>query len=258
MKQQKTKFKKNKPVCFNEKSDLKIFDFLHLILGRPSRSRRQRRDTFTSADLLPPTHRSSISSSPIPITHSVSQHSSSQPSTMGYRRIYSPLTVDTTNLSAYEPTPRRYSASAAVSPPNHHLQIPSALNLIPPSPQDMLSYQSLRKTLDQQWHIPILLYSCKKLPLASTLLLSNEELLKTITMGEYVDCTKDENESNKSPVIPKAQNPKGRKRDNSRRLDDDQPILPDKLIEDMRDSMRESLDYAFATGIFQDKNCSFK
>lgn len=118
-----------------------------------------------------------------------------------------------------EPSPRRYSASAAVSPPAHHgsLQIPPIFNLIPPSPQQIFTQDSLKKLTDHQWYIPILLHGCNKSRLASTLLLSNEQLLKNLGMDHYVDCTKDDNDStnggtSKTTVASVIQNLKPRKR----------------------------------------------
>ncbi|CAF3408781.1 unnamed protein product [Rotaria sp. Silwood1] len=253
--------------------------------SKNAQRRRARRDTFTSADLVVPhgTHssltndRTTPSSSPIPISHILSQnfhHASSQPTTTGYRRIYSPLTVDTNNGSHIDPLHRRYSASAVVSPsihphphphshshshphphlhPHHHgLQVPPSFHIIPPSPQEMLSRDALKKIFEHQWHIPIFLYGCNKLRLASSLLSSNEQQSRNLWCDTYIDYTKDDNESTNgtttttTTVLP---NLKPRKRDNSRRHDDDIAFPPEKLIEDMRDS----LDYAFATAFY--KNC---
>lgn len=118
-----------------------------------------------------------------------------------------------------EPSPRRYSASAAVSPPGSqtNLQVPPIFNLIPPSPQEHITRESLKKLTDQQWHIPILLHGCNKNLLASSLLLSNEQLLKTLTIDHYVDCAKDDNDttntSTAKPTVPSVvQNLKPRKR----------------------------------------------
>ena len=255
-------------------------NFILLFLGKSSLRRRQRRDTFTSTDLLvhptphsaAPTNKGSTSSSPIPITHSFTQsyqHSNSQPAATGYRRIYSPLTIDTSSLSHAELSPRRYSASAAVSPPGHQnsLHVPPIFNLIPPSPQQMITVETLKKLTNHQWHIPILLYGCNKMRLASTLLLSEEQLLKNIAMDGYIDCTKDDTDSTNGTAKTSAptviQNLKPRKRgiensyklkdhvavffsrlDNSRRHDEDTHLPHEKQIDDMR----ESLDYAFATG----------
>ncbi|CAF3449227.1 unnamed protein product [Rotaria sp. Silwood1] len=191
-------------------------------------ARGARRDTFTSADLVVPhgTHssltndRTTPSSSPIPISHILSQnlhHASSQPTTTGYRRIYSPLTVDTNNGSHIDPLHRRYSASAVVSPsihphphphshshshphphlhPHHHgLQVPPSFHIIPPSPQEMLSRDALKKIFEHQWHIPIFLYGCNKLRLASSLLSSNEQQSRNLWCDTYIDYTKDDNES---------------------------------------------------------------
>jgi hypothetical protein len=192
------------------------------LLGKQSQRRRQRRDTFTSTDLIvQPNNKNTTSSSPIPITHSLSphfQHSSSQPSGTGYRRIYSPLTIDTTSVIHSEPSPRRYSASAAVSPPGHHrtLQVPPIFNLIPPSPQQIITQDSFKKLIDHQWHIPIFLYGCNKLRLASTLLLSNEQLLKNFGDDKYIDCSKDDCESSsattKTTITTVIENLKPRKR----------------------------------------------
>jgi hypothetical protein len=199
-------------------------------LAKYAQRRRQRRDTFTSADLLLPHGSHAIfpnsggtrSSSPIPISHSLfqhSQHSSSQPAPTGYRRIYSPLANDTSNILHIEPSPRRYSASAAISPPKHHnLYVPPILNLIPPSPQQLITQDSLKKLIDRQWHIPILLYGCNKLRLASSLLLSNEQFLKYLSTDAYIDCTKDDNElingttTASTTTITAIQNVKPRKR----------------------------------------------
>ncbi len=251
---------------------------LFCCLGKAAQRRRQRRDTFTAADLLvyptpqpaAPTNKGSTSSSPIPITHSFSQsyqHSNSQPVATGYRRIYSPLTIDTSTLSLVESSPRRYSASAAVSPPNHQhsLNVPPIFNLIPPSPQQMITVETLKHLTNHQWHIPIILYGCNKIRLASTLLLSDEELLRIMSLDGYIDCTKDDNDSTNGTAKTSAptviQNLKPRKRgivnsyelndhifflllDNSRRHDEDTHLPHEKQIDDMR----ESLDYAFATG----------
>ncbi|CAF3845624.1 unnamed protein product, partial [Adineta steineri] len=225
--------------------------------SKHTRSRRQRRDTFTSSDLLVPhiAHpgflqgKITSSSSPIPIIHTVSQssqHSSSQPAATGYRRIYSPLTIDTNNLSHIESSPRRYSASAAISPPNH-LYIPPILNLIPPSPQQLLSHDNFKKLVERQWRIPIFLYGCTKGRLASSLLLSNEQQLKNLWADTYVDCPKDDSELPNGATT--LQNIKPRKRDNSRRHDDDLPNHDDKQVENMRDLLH----YVFATAFY--KNC---
>jgi hypothetical protein len=211
---------------------LNLFKIIFLFLAKYTQKRRQRRDTFTSTDLLVnhssnsilPNNKSSTSSSPIPITPSLyqnSQHSSSQPSTTGCRRIYSPLTIDTNNLTRIEPSSfRRYSASASASPPSHHntLQVPPVFNLIPPSPQQIITKDSFKKLTDHQWHIPILLYGCNKIRLASTLLLSNEQLLKNPWTDAYIDCTKNDNESTNASITTKTtitetiQNIKPRKR----------------------------------------------
>ena len=186
----------------NSSIEIQIFVFL----GRYSQRRRHRRDTFTSADLFSTTINSkgTTSSSPIPITHTLSQysqHSSSQPVPTGYRRIHSPLTIDSSNLPPHELSIRRYSASAAVSPPHHHhnLQVPPIFNLIPPSPQQIITQDSLKKLTDRQWHIPILLYGCNKGHLASSF--SNEQKFKNT--DSYIDCTKKEdNESTSGITVP--------------------------------------------------------
>ena len=121
------------------------------------------------------------------------QHSSSQPSPTSYRRIYSPLTIDTSSHSNLDPSPRRYSASAAVSPPGHHhsLSIPPIFNLVPPSPHQSITRETINR-LTNQWHIPVILHACKKSQLASTLLYSNEQLPKHMSTDGFVDCTKDD------------------------------------------------------------------
>jgi len=126
-----------------------------------------------------------------------SHHSSSQPTVPGYRRIYSPLPIDTNNIVHGEPSPRRYSASAAVSPPSHHnnLQAAPILNLIPASPQQILTDATMKKLTGFQWQIPIYLYGCNKARLASSLLLSNEQQLRNPGEDSYVDCKKDDTES---------------------------------------------------------------
>ena len=237
--------------------------------------RRARRDTFTSSDLLMPhgsnpnfnhSGRGSPSStSPIPISHSFpnhSTHSSSQPTPTGYRRIYSPLTIDSSHIAPFDSSARRYSASAAVSPPTEvqNLHLPPILHLIPPSPQQAISQETMRKFTDRQWHIPIFSYSCSKSDLAGSLLRTNEQYLSTACPDSYVDCTKDETESTNGTIVTTLSSLKGRKRgrsraerrshgsifelciDNSRRHDEDIPH--DKQADDMRNS----LDYAFATG----------
>ncbi|CAF0727285.1 unnamed protein product [Rotaria sordida] len=230
-----------------------------------SQRRRQRRDTFTGAELLAPhpTHSTYIngksipSSSPIPINHPLSHHfyqSASQPTSTGYRRIYSPLTLDPNNISHVDQLHRRYSTSAVVSTPVHHhnLQVPSIFNVIPPSSQEILPRDALKKITDQQWHIPIFLHGCNKLRLASSLLVSNEQQLRNLWLDTYIDYTKDDNESTNETITTNAtvlQNLKPRKRDNSRRHDDETVFPSEKLIEDMRDA----LDYAFATAFY--KNC---
>ena len=235
--------------------------------------RRQRRDTYTSTDLiLNPNSKGTTSSSPIPITNHLmlqdSHHSSSQPSTTGYRRIYSPSTLDTNSISHVQSYPRRYSASAAVSPPGHHhsLSIPPILNVIPPSPQQSIPREVRKKLINPQWHIPILLHACNKLRLSSTLLFTNEQLVKHMLMDGFIDCTKEDHESSsgitKTTAATCIQNVKPRKRgeehsfaiarrlslvcfsDNSRRHEEDLHLPHEKQIEDVRDS----LDYAFATG----------
>ena len=136
---------KNKSVCKNKFEYRVGQEERFCFSGKHAYRRRTRRNTLMSTDSLLAhsshpgyiSNKGTTSSSPIPITHSPSQyaqHSSSQPAATGYRRIYSPLTIDTSNLSQIEPSPRRYSASAAVSPPNHHhhnLQVPPIFNLIP-------------------------------------------------------------------------------------------------------------------------------
>jgi hypothetical protein len=162
--------------------------------------------------------KSTLSSSPIPITHSVSQHShhsSSQPTAPGYRRIYSPQPIDTSNIVHGEPSPRRYSASAAVSPPSHHnnLQVPPILNLIPASPQQILPDGIMKKLTERQWQIPIYLYGCNKVRLASSLVLSNEQQLRNPGEDSYVDCKKDDTESTTTlPVTTAPHTLKPRKR----------------------------------------------
>jgi hypothetical protein len=80
----------------------------------------------------------------------------------------------------------------------------------------------LKKLTNHQWHIPILLYGCNKLRLASTLLLSNEQFLKTISMDGYIDCTKDDSESTSgttkttAPTVVQNLKPRKRGRQNSR------------------------------------------
>lgn len=169
--------------------------------------RRQRRDTFTSSDLLTPhtsnatsTHGRNSTSSPIPIVPSIAQHlqhSSSQPNAIGCRRIYSPLTIDTNNVLHVETSPRRYSASAALSPPNHHynLHAPPIVNVIHASPQQDFSQEPYRRSGDRQWHIPIFLYGSNKGRLAASLLLSNEQQWATLESDAYHDCTIDDNDS---------------------------------------------------------------
>ncbi|CAF4502133.1 unnamed protein product, partial [Rotaria sp. Silwood2] len=238
--------------------------------NKHSQRRRPRRDTVTSGDLLVPhgTHatfangKSTTSSAPIPISHPISQNfhqSSSQPTPIGYRRIYSPLTVDTNSGTHIDSLYRRYSASAVVTPPLHHhsahhhnLQVPPAFNIIPASPQEILVRDAFKKITEHQWHIPIFLYGCNKLRLASSLLLSNEQQLRNLWCDTYIDYTKDDNDSTNGTATTAAtvlQNLKPRKRDNSRRHDDETTFPPEKLTEDMRDS----LDYTFATAFY--KNC---
>ncbi|CAF0736616.1 unnamed protein product [Adineta ricciae] len=245
-----------------EQSDQKVHkDQMAKYAGR----RRQRRDTFTSADLLTPhtlhapfAHSRNSTSSPIPIVHSVAQHlphSSSHPNTIGCRRMYSPLTVDTNNVLHVEASPRRYSASAALSPPNHHYSIhpPPIVNVIHAFPQQDFSQESNKRSSDQQWHIPIFLYGCNKGRLAASLLLSNEQQWATLETDAYHDCTIDDSDSTNDAktviTTTTSQNTKLRKRDNSRRYDEDNPFPDDKQVE----NMRESLDYAFATAFY--KNC---
>lgn len=83
--------------------------------------------------------------------------------------------------------------------------------------------------------------------------MSDEELIRHLSTDEYIDCTKDDNESVKSTIAATVLHIKSRKRENSRRHDDEQVIVPDKQLEEMRESMRETLDYAFATAFY--KNC---
>ncbi len=76
----------------------------------------------------------------------------------------------------------------------------------------------MKKLIDHQWHIPILLYSCNKLHLAAKLLLSNEQLVKNLSLDAYIDCTKDDYESTsgttKTTTTTVVQNLKPRKRGN--------------------------------------------
>ncbi|CAF4719401.1 unnamed protein product, partial [Rotaria socialis] len=84
---------------------------------------------------------------------------------------------------------RRYSASAVVSPPvhNHNHEGTPSVNVIPPTPREVLLNDMLKKFPDHQWHIPIYLYGCNKLRLASSLLLSNELQLRNFYSDTYVD-----------------------------------------------------------------------
>ncbi|CAM4873794.1 unnamed protein product [Rotaria socialis] len=246
----------------NEKLQNKLNDEY---AGRHHQRRRQRRDTFTSGDSAAPhsTHlgsnssKSTISTSPIPISHQLNQHlnhSSSQPTPLGYRRIYSPLTIDTSSISHAEHSMRRYSASAVVSPPvhNHNHGGTPSVNVIPPTPREVLLNDMLKKFPDHQWHIPIYLYGCNKLRLASSLLLSNELQLRNFYSDTYVDYTKDDIDYStitSTTTAPTSQTLKPRKRDNSRRHDDESLIPQEKLVQDMRDS----IDYAIATAFY--KNC---
>ena len=181
--------------------------------------------------------------------------------------MYSPLTIDTNNVLHVEASPRRYSASAALSPPNHHYNLhpPPIVNVTHASPQQDFSQESNRRSSDQQWHIPIFLYGCNKERLAESLLQANEQQWTTLGSDAYHDCTIDDSDSTNDAktvitTTSSSQNTKFRKRgmwqlmilyicnfvsaDNSRRYDEDNPFPDDKQVE----NMRESLDYAFATG----------
>ncbi|CAF3840940.1 unnamed protein product [Rotaria magnacalcarata] len=233
--------------------------------GRHGQRRRQRRDTFTSSDLCAPhstnlgsnSSKSTTSTSSIPINHQPNQHvshSSPQPTPLGYRRIGSPLTIDTSSISHAENCTRRYSASAVVSPPIHHHSHGStpSVNVIPPTPRDVLSNDILKKFPDHQWHVPIYLYGCNKLRLASSLLLSDELQIRDLFSDTYIDYTKDDIDYStitSMTTAPTSQTLKPRKRDNSRRHDDESLIPQEKLVEDMR----YSIDYAVATAFY--KNC---
>lgn len=53
---------------------------------------------------------------------------------------------------------------------------------------------AFKKFHEQQWHIPIFLYACNKLSLASSLLSSNENQLKSFGTDAYIDYTKDDSD----------------------------------------------------------------
>ncbi|UJR27028.1 hypothetical protein I4U23_008332 [Adineta vaga] len=231
--------------------------------------RRQRRDTFTSSDLLVPhsshstnPHGRNSTSSPIPIINSVAQqfqHAISQPNAITCRRIYSPLTIDTSNFLHVEPSRRRYSASATLSPPNHHYNLLTAptVNITNASPQQNMTYEHFKKSFNRQWHIPIFLYGCNKGRLASSLLLSYEQQLATLETDVYLDYTIDDNDltnevATVNSTATTSHNIKPRKRDNSRRFDEEHSFPDDKQVE----TLRESFDYAFATAFY--KNCLFE
>ena len=177
-------------------------------LGVPSQRRRQRRETFSSADLLLPhgsptgstNGKGTTSSSPIPISHALThytQHASSQPITAGYRRVHSPLTIDANGIVPTQSFPRRYSAFDSFLLPDHAQNLHAApkLNVIPPSPHLHNGQDNFKNFNVSRWHIPILLYGCNKMLLSSSLQLTDEQQLRGLWIDTYIDCTKDDNES---------------------------------------------------------------
>ena len=59
----------------------------------------------------------------------------------------------------------------------------------------------MKKLSDRQWHIPIFLYGCNKVRLASSLLQSNEQQAKNLATDVYIDCTKGDNESTNGTLM---------------------------------------------------------
>ena len=200
-----------------------------------------------------------------------SYQSASQPNShVGYRRICSPLTIETSHQIPIESSPRRNSASAVVLPQNiNEISALPLLNFIPPSPQQSITTANDKRLAERQWRLPLFLYSCRKTLLGTALLNSNDQNLSGVSSDIYVDCTKVENENvNLIRTDPHsnfiASSQKHRKRglpsdhrtnheillvffsENSRRHDEEMSGQKEKQI----DEMRYTYDYAFATGRF--------